>query len=305
MNLYTWGDQQCCLPAGATHAWLDPRLSQSRRRYGCYLPGGQGTGDRSCRGRRSHSPMGGAPHGGGAVGRPNRESIRDAPQHCPAACHAESNGRQRMLCPSPFASRASFREPVLRIMTASAWCSAIMYWLTAGAPSTTRRCRRCRRSILRWYLTTSGGCERCAAAIQSPEVIRYNPQLASGPLTFADPYSAVDTTGAPSPAINALNSRVLDGILPSITLHDSAEPRYMGTADRSAAIAIRTRRSLSLRPKMTALQACVSATEPSVSRSFPAKSSTRATAWVEARQAMSGRILCAALPATMQCSLGA
>jgi hypothetical protein len=217
MNLYTWGDQQCCLPAGATHAWLIrayPNLAVGTVVIFMEVKG------------------------------PETGAAEDADPTHRWAVRLTAVEQSEDPIGNLFATPPSTAPlPVTRIEWSSADAlpfAVCVSGLVQGTSPTyydgisvvlgNNALADCGRTILdetlpevpavnpALVLTTSGGCERCSAATQSPEVIRYNPQLASGPLTFADPYSAVDTTGAPSPAMNALNSRVLDGILPSITL---------------------------------------------------------------------------------------
>ncbi|HTX40566.1 MAG TPA: baseplate J/gp47 family protein [Acidobacteriaceae bacterium] len=218
MLLYTWGDQQCCLPAGATHAWLNgayPNLTP-----GMVLIFQEAKG-----------PQTGAPEDADAT---HRWAVR-----LTSVTAGEDPIGNLFLSPPSTAPL-----PVTRIAWSSADALPFAVCVSSEVGGDTPAYydnvtvvlgnngladsgRTISGEMLPMVpalnpalvMTTSGGCERCstAQAAANPP-IRYNPQLASGPLSFADSYSATDSSGNPIPATNAINSRVVVGLLPSITL---------------------------------------------------------------------------------------
>jgi hypothetical protein len=225
MQLYTWGDEQCCLPAGATHAWL----------LGAYpdLAVGMVVIFVEAKG-----PDTGAPADADPTHRwPVRLSKVDVT--------ADPIGNLFLTPPT------ADPLPITRIEWLPADALPFAVCVSSHVPSATppdvsdvtvvlgnNALADCGRTILNeqlpavpavnpaLVLTTSGGCDRCSSTVQcSPAVvtqptIRYNPQLAKGPLTFADPYTTVDGTGALIPANSALNARDLSALMPAISLTD-------------------------------------------------------------------------------------
>ncbi len=217
MYFYTWGDRQCCLPAGATYAWLRgwfPNLA-----VGMVLIFVEAAG-----------PQTGAPQDAN----PNH---RWAVRLTKVAQDSDPIGNLFANPPS------SAPLPLTRIEWSAA--DALPFPLcisnlTTGETPTffdnlsvalgNNALADNGRTILNEVLPpvpplnpaleieVSGGCERCnPAAPPPPKPPRYTPQLAFSPLTFADPYQAA-VSNVPSPASAALNSRVTDSLLPAIAL---------------------------------------------------------------------------------------
>ena len=221
MQIYTWGDQQCCLPAGATHAFLlgaYPDLTVGMVVIFVEVKG----------------PETGATADADPTHRwPVRLSKVDVT--------SDPIGNLFMTPPT------TEPLPITRIEWLTADALPFAVCVSSYVPSATppnvsavtvvlgnNALADCGRTILTeqlptvpevnpaLVLTTSGGCDRCAEAAETtPPVIRYNPQLAKGPLTFADPYKTVNDTGALIPANSALNARDLSALMPAIILTDA------------------------------------------------------------------------------------
>lgn len=217
MNFYTWGDKQCCLPAGATYAWLNqwyPKLQ-----VGMVLILVEAAG-----------PQTGAPEDAD----PNhRWAVRLT------KVQQDSDPIGNLFANPPSAAPL----PLTRIEWGAADAlpfALCISNLTAGDTPTffdnlsvalgNNALADDGRTILNEVLApvpplnpaleieVSGGCERCnPAPPPPPKPPRFSPQLASSPLTFADPYQAV-VNKLPAPATAALNSRVTDNLLPAISL---------------------------------------------------------------------------------------
>jgi len=223
MLLYTWGDQQCCLPAGATHAWLNGS-------YPNLLPG------MVLIFQEARGPQTGAPEDADPAHRWAVRLTSVTPDEDPIG--------NLFLSPPGTAPL-----PVTRIAWSSADALPFAICVSSEVQGDTpahydnvtivvgnNALADCGRTISGETLpivpalnpalvsSSSGGCDRCSAQSTASPPIRYNPQLASGPLTFADAYSASDSNGNPAAAVNAINSRLTVGLLPSITLQTEDGP---------------------------------------------------------------------------------
>ena len=224
MQFYTWGDRQCCLPAGATSAWLNgayPNLQP-----GMVLIFQEAAG-----------PQTGAPEDA------------DPTHRCAVRLTSVTPGEDPIG--NLFAEPPSTAPlPVTRIAWASADALPFAVCVSSQVEGDTpayydnvsivlgnNGLGDCGQTIQdqtlamvpalnpALVLPPATGCGSCAppqTTVTTP--IRYNPQLASGPLTFADAYSATDSSGNPVPAATAISARVLDGLLPAISLHTESSP---------------------------------------------------------------------------------
>jgi len=222
MNLYTWGDRRCCLPAGATSAWLNGSFPD-------LVPGmvlifkevlGPDTG----------------------IAADADPTHRCAVRLTAVTPDEDPIGNLFLSPPSPAPLPLTRIEWVTADALPFAVCVSSM---TTGAAAAyvdgvsivlgNNALADCGRTILNEELTTvpqpnsalvpvaAGGCDACvAAATPTPTTIRYYPQLASSPLVFADAYSATDAANVPAAATLALGSRLLQGLLPAITLNTGA-----------------------------------------------------------------------------------
>lgn len=223
MLLYAWGDQQCCLPAGATHAWLNG--SYPDLQPGMVLIFQEALG-----------PQTGAPEDADPT---HRWAVR-----LTSVTAGEDPIGNLFLSPPTTAPL-----PVTRIAWSSADALPFAVCVSSEVQGDTpayydnvtvvlgnNALADSGRTISgetlpmvpalnpALVMTSSGGCDRCSAQTAANPPVRYNPQLASGPLTFADPYSATGSSGSPAPATNAINLRVVVGLLPSITLQTQDSP---------------------------------------------------------------------------------
>jgi hypothetical protein len=210
---YTWGDRECCLPAGATSAWLRgslPNLAQGNVLIFMEAKG-PNTGQASDADpahrwavrltsvSRVQDPIGG--------------QFDDPPNSNPVDVTgiewAAGDALPFALCLSNMYG-ASYYDGVSVALGNNALAdngrtiaAEALPPVPAPNPALT--------------IAQPSGNNRCAhPAPVTPKPPRYNPSLAQAPLTFADPY---DPTAA---ANAALNSCVVDGLLPSVSL--TAEP---------------------------------------------------------------------------------
>ena len=219
---YTWGDRECCLPAGATSAWLRGSLPN-------LAPGnvlifveakGPDTGQaadadpahRWAVRLTSVTPLQ-DPIGGQLDDPPNSNVVNvtgiewAAGDELPFAfCLSSSYGASyydnvsvalgnNALADNGQTIAAEALPPVPGVNPA----------LTLAQPSIGDRCSH--------------------PPPVTPKPVRYNPTLAQAPLTFADPYD-------PAAAANvALNSRVVDGLLPVVSLTDQSGYAWTVAAD--------------------------------------------------------------------------
>ena len=219
MNLYTWGDRQCCLPAGATYAWLDgsfpnlvPGMVLIFVEVKGPLTGATADADPShrCAVRLTKVVKDADPLGSLFLSPPSATPL--------PITRIEWGSADALPFPVCVSSSTSGDSP--------AYIDDVSVVLGNNALADHGR------TILDETLppvlpidpvlvpaTSEGGCDRCHPAPASPPgSSRYNPQLAAGPLTFADSYQAVDSKGQPAPASAALNARAVTGVLPAITL---------------------------------------------------------------------------------------
>jgi hypothetical protein len=230
MQLYAWGDRQCCLPAGATSAWLNGAYPNLQA--GMVLIFQEALG-----------PQTGAPEDADPTHRCAVRLTSVTPGEDPI-------GNLLLVAPgsSPPASPAPM--PVTRIAWSATDALPFAVCVSSQVEGTTPAyydnvtvvlgnnvLADCGRTIPNETLAMvpapnpalalppPSGCGSCAPTTTPPGApIRYNPQLASGPLTFADAYSATDSSGNPAPAATAINARVVTGILPAITLQTESSP---------------------------------------------------------------------------------
>ena len=223
MQLYAWGDRQCCLPAGATSAWLNgayPNLQP-----GMVLIFQEATG-----------PQTGAPEDA------------DPTHRCAVRLTAVTVSEDPIG--NLFAEPPSTTPlPVTQIQWSALDALPFALCLASQTGSTTPAyydnvsivlgnnvLADCGRTLQyetlpmvpalnpALALPAPAGCGDCAptaTAVSAP--IRYNPQLASGPLVFADAYSAT-SSGLPAPASAAIANRLGTGLLPAISLHTDSSP---------------------------------------------------------------------------------
>ena len=211
IRFYTWGDRECCLPAGSTSAWL--RGSLPNLKAGNVLifieAKGPNTGDpadadpshrwavRLTAVTPAQDPI------GGQFDDPQTSATVDVT----AIEWASGDALPFAFCLSSL-NGAKFYDDVSVALGNNALADNGMTIadeqlppvpdinpaLTIAQPSTGDRCSN--------------------PPPVTPKPVRYNPTLAQAPLTFADPY---DPTAAAS---NALNSRVVDNLLPVVSLID-------------------------------------------------------------------------------------
>ena len=224
MQLYAWGDRQCCLPAGSTQAWLNgayPNLQP-----GMVLIFQEAKG-----------PQTGAPE--------------DADPTHRCAVRLTSVNVSEDPIGNLFAEPPSVTPlPVTQITWSSADALPFAVCLSSQVEGTTPAyydnvtvvlgnnvLADCGRTIQdetlpmvpalnpALALPAPAGCGSCApTATATAAPVRYNPQLASGPLVFADSYAPTDSIGNPVPAATAINARVLTDLLPAISLHTESSP---------------------------------------------------------------------------------
>lgn len=233
MQLYTWGDRQCCLPAGATHAWLS----------GAYpnLAAGMVLIFQEVKGAQTGASEDADPTHRWAV-RLTSVAQADDPIGSLLAADAPSIVAGSPPSPAPL--------PVTRIDWAAADALPFAVCVSSQVPGDTPAyydnvsvvlgnnvLADCGRTILNEVLPmvpalnpalalpAAGGCGDCAPAQSSPTApLRYSPRLASGPLAFADAYSPTDSNGSPLPASICTTGRALTGLLPAISLSTESSP---------------------------------------------------------------------------------
>jgi hypothetical protein len=210
MNFYTWGDKQCCLPAGATYAWLRgwyPRLAAGmvlifKEEKGPQTGATQDANPqhrcavRLTKVEKDSDPIGNLFHN------PNDST----PLPLTRIEWGSADALPFALCISDITASGVPLDDVSVALGNNALADngrTIMDEVLAPVPPLNPALE----------IQLSGGCDRCSPAPpQGPKVPRYNPLLASAPLTFADGYQPS------APATAALNSRVTDDLLPAITL---------------------------------------------------------------------------------------
>jgi hypothetical protein len=224
MQLYAWGDRQCCLPAGATHAWLN----------GAYpnLQPGMVLIFQEAKGPQTGAPEDADPTHRCAVRLTSVTSSEDPignlfaepPSSIPLPVTRIDWGSADAL---PFAvclsSQVEGDTPAYYDNVSVVLGNNVLADSGRTIQDETEAMVPAPNPAL--ALPAGGGCGDCAStqtATAAP--IRYNPQLASGPLTFADAYSATDSSGNPVPASTAISARVVTGLLPAIRLHTESSP---------------------------------------------------------------------------------
>lgn len=231
MQLYAWGDRQCCLPAGATHAWLNgayPNLQPGMVLIFQEVKG----------------PQTGAAEDADPT---HRCAVR-----LTSVTPAEDPIGNLLVIPSGSAVSPPGPAPVPVTRIAWALADALpfavcvssqvggdtpAYYDNISVVLGNNALADCGRTIQdetlpmvpalnpALVLPAPVGCGSCAPEPPTASVpIRYSPQLASGPLTFADAYSAADSHGRPVPASTAISGRVVTGLLPAIQLQAESSP---------------------------------------------------------------------------------
>ena len=211
ISFYTWGDRECCLPAGSASAWLRGALPN--------LKAGNVLVFMEAKGPDTGQPADANPAHrwavrltsvthvqdpiGGQFDDPPNSNIVDVT----GIEWAPGDALPFAFCLSSL-SGANFYDNVSVALGNNALADngmtiadeplppvpAVNPALTIAQPSTGDRCSH--------------------PPPVTPKPVRYNPTLAQAPLTFADPYD-------PTAAANvALNSRVVDGLLPVVGLTD-------------------------------------------------------------------------------------
>ncbi len=211
ISFYTWGDRECCLPAGSTSAWLRGTLPNLKAGNVLIFMEAKGpdtgqTADANPALRWAvrltsvthiQDPIGGQFDDPPTSNTVDVTGIEWAP----------GDALPFAFCLSSLFG-ASFYDDVSVALGNNALADngmtiadeplppvpAVNPALTIAQPSTGDRCSH--------------------PPPVTPKPVRYNPTLAQAPLTFADPYD-------PTAAANvALNSRVVDGLLPVVSLID-------------------------------------------------------------------------------------
>ena len=209
MPFYTWGDRQCCLPAGTTTAWL--RGSYPNLSAGTVLifvetkspvTGQAADADPShrCAVRLTAVNFAIDPLGG---------ECDEPPSSNPVAVTGIEWGTEDAL-PFPLC---------ISSLTGTSYYDSVSVALGNNALSDNGRTIS-NEPLLpvpepNPALVSAAGptCDRCTSpALQSLKAARFNPTLSQSPLTFADPYSGSGSAYA------AINSRQPNGLLPEITL---------------------------------------------------------------------------------------
>jgi hypothetical protein len=218
MNFYTWGDQQCCLPAGATHAWLNgwfPNLAVGMVLILMEVKGPQtGAPEDADPSHRCAVRLTSVTPDVDPIGNLFQSPPNSSPLSLTRVEWGSGDALPFALCISSLTSGDSptYFDNVSVALGNNALADngrTVLDEALAVVPPINPALE----------LTVSGGCDRCTPALPQPSLPgRYSPQLSTGPLTFADPYQPVDSNGLPVPANTALNERVVDGLLPAITL---------------------------------------------------------------------------------------
>ena len=214
MSFYTWGDQRCCLPAGATEAWLLGSFPHLKAGMVLILV--------EVKGPETGAPEDANPSHRCAV---RLTSVQPDSDPIGGLFNSPSSAGPTPLTKIqwgaldalPFAVCISSRDS--EDATTSINDVSVAFGNNALADHG--------RTILgeklaivpapnpALTLTLSGGCDRCNPSPPSPKPVRYNPSLSSEPLTFADSYTPAGD------ANSALNSRTVDDLLPAIELTES------------------------------------------------------------------------------------
>jgi len=222
MQLYTWGDQECCLPTGATCAWLRgafPNLVAGMVVIFEEVLGPQtGAAEDADPAHRWPVRLTAVEAAQDPIGNLFATPPSSAPLDVTRIAWSSADALPFAVCVSSLVegagqgSGASFFDGVSVVLGNNALADNGRTILDEALPFVPA----VNPALV---LPSGGGCERCSTAVSDTEPpIRYSPQLASGPLTFAEVYAASDSTGAPAPAVNATTARQLTGILPAITL---------------------------------------------------------------------------------------
>ena len=178
LSFYTWGDDGCCLPRGATRATLRGAHpdARGRRRAGvrgeCVSP--THLRARRCRPRQRWAVRltdgdGGRRSVGSAVRPTARRTRRWTSPRSPGTRPTRCRSRCACRCKSGRASRSAWRSATS--------CSSI-----TARPCATSRWARCPSRDLR-RVAAAAGAQSCHRAEGEPIPARFRPALASAPLT--------------------------------------------------------------------------------------------------------------------------
>jgi hypothetical protein len=224
MLLYTWGDRQCCLPAGATYAWLNGAFPNLQPGMVLIFQEAKG-------------PQTGAPEDADPTHRCAVRLTSVTPGEDPIGNLFAEPPSTTPLSVTRIAWGSADALPFAVCVSSQVTGDTPAYYDNVSVVLGNNVLADCGRTIQdetlamvpapnpALALPAPTGCGSCAptqTATAAP--IRYNPQLASGPLTFADSYSATDSSGNPVPASTAVNGRVVTGLLPAINLHTESSP---------------------------------------------------------------------------------
>jgi Baseplate J-like protein len=224
MLLYTWGDRECCLPAGATHAWLKgayPNLQPGMVLIFQEAKGPQtGASEDADPAHRCAVRVTAVTSGEDPIGNLFANPPNTTPLSVTRIAWSTADALPFAVCVSSQVEgdTPAFYDDVSVVLgnNALADCGRTIQDETLGMVPAINP------ALVLPAPTGCGSCAPLQTAI-APSV-RYNPQLASGPLTFADSYAPTDSAGNPVPAATAINARVLDGLLPAISLKTQDSP---------------------------------------------------------------------------------
>ena len=224
MLLYAWGDRQCCLPAGATRAWL--RGAYPNLQPGMVLIFQEAKG-----------PQTGAPEDADPTHRcavrltsvtisddPIGNLFVEPPSTAPlSVTRIDWNSADALPFAVCISSQVTGDTPDYYDNVSFVLGNNVLADNGRTIQDETLAMVLAPNPVL--TLPAPSGCGSCAPTqTAAAPIIRYSPQLASGPITFADAYSATDSSGNPAPAANAINVRIITGILPAITLRTESSP---------------------------------------------------------------------------------
>lgn len=222
INFYTWGDRQCCLPAGATHAWLlgsYPNLAAGMVLIFVEAKGPEtGFAEDADPAHRCAVRLSSVTANEDPIGNLFSTPPTTDPLPLTRIEWLAADALPFPLCISSQTPATAQGTPVVDIDQVSialgnnaladsgkTILNEIMPSVPAANPA-----------LVPVAAGNTGSCT--TPALQPVKPVRYSPQLQYGPLTFADPYLPFDSNHLPVAATSALQSRNTSELLPSITL---------------------------------------------------------------------------------------
>jgi hypothetical protein len=222
IDFYTWGDRECCLPAGATSAWLRgtlPNLAVGDVLIFVEVIGpNTGQAADADPSHRWAVRLTAVSH----VQDPIGGQFDDPPDSNPV----DVTGIQWAAVdapPFPICISNLFNSKFFAGVSVALGNNALADNGRSIANETLPVVPAPNPALTIAQPSSNDRCAHPAPVVPKP--VRYNPSLASSPLTFADSYD--DT----APANTALNSRVVNGLLPQVSLTDSGSDSWTVVSD--------------------------------------------------------------------------